>query len=1153
MNMYRARIGLFSGISGRHQQNLFFLDKTTTIPFLCLAFAKEKEQVALSVLLYISAVYSIADVVSLLQKCRSQRNSKYSSPTNASSSYDTSTINNTLLLQSGDIHPNPGPTGQRELSVVHVNARSLKNKIDLFEAESHQFDIITVSETWLSPSVPDKLICLKNFHPPIRLDQQYNNNGGVAIYVREDLYCKPRPDLQVKNLEAVWVETKINQESILVGSFYRNPHAQVNYWNLIEEGIGKVDRTQTKFIILGDFNDNALPHPSQHMKDILNAYHLKQLITSPTRITNNTATCLDLVITQSPDMIKTTEVLPPFCSDHSVPCAVLKQSVHRQSSFQRMIFNYDQLDQEKFCELLGNVDWNDIFMNNSIDDASNIFTDKFMSLAKQCMPSKLVTIRSRDAAWFNNEIRQLIKKRNKLHKRAKSSNLQTDWQTFRAIRNEVIDKVRKRKLEYQNELNETVIDPAKFGQKEWWKIVRQFMSKKGIVTDNIPPLTVNGTTHYSNIDKANLFNDFFVSQCVVEDDGSPLPDTIQNVTSQLTEIVLTVPEVKKIIKELNSSKATGPDSIHNKLLIAAADIISSPLTSFFNRCLTEERFPKPWKFAHVTPVHKKGNTDECTNYRPISLLSCVGKLFERCVHGRVYNFLISNNLITSAQSGFIQGDSTIYQMLSIYDTLVTNYDKSIPVQSIFFDISKAFDRVWHRGLLCKLKAIGIKGNLLNWFSDYLSGRYQSVVIRGETSTQQCVPQGVPQGSVLGPLLFLVFINDIIENIDSDIKLFADDTSMSLGMENTATRTFVLQADLDKIDTWAKAWKVKFNESKTELLNVFRGNAASHILTFSGSILHQFRQHKHLGVILQDNCKWGDHINSIATKARLLINCLRSFKYSLTRKALETMYKSFILPIFDYADVVWDGCAEYQSKILEDLHMDALRIITGTVRGTSHEKLLKESGFCTLKERRRRHKLVTYFKILQDQCPSYISNLLPNLVSSINPYHRRRPLERIVPRHTTDVYKNSFFPSTTVMWNNLPLHIQQSQSISQLKHYLSSSDTPVPPYYYHGNRVAQINHCRMRLGMSNLNSDLFNRHLLNNPSCACQYPQETPEHFLLHCPLHDQHRTTTILNLPPNQISIQNLLYGNNSYNVQTNAYIFKTVQRFILLTKRFDT
>ena len=334
-----------------------FLTKATVIPFLCLAHAKEKQQVGLSVLSYIISVYSIIDIVSAIRKHRYQINNKQSSPTDPTISNCTSAINSTLLTKSGDIHPNPGPKHYEELRVAHVNARSLKNKIDLFEAESYQFDIITVSETWLSHSVCNTSIYLKNFHALIRLDQEFNNNGGVAIYVRDDLYCKARPDLHVKSLEAIWVETKINQESLLVGCFYRNPQANVDYWKLIEESIGKVDRTFIKFIVLGDFNDDALPQPSQHLRDILNSYQLKQLITSPTRITDNTATCLDLVITQSPDMIKSTDVLPPFCSDHSVPVAVFKPLIYKQAPFKRTIFHYNKLDQEKFCGLLRNEDW----------------------------------------------------------------------------------------------------------------------------------------------------------------------------------------------------------------------------------------------------------------------------------------------------------------------------------------------------------------------------------------------------------------------------------------------------------------------------------------------------------------------------------------------------------------------------------------------------------------------------------------------------------------------------------------------------------------------------------------------------------------------------------------------------------------------------
>ena len=233
-------------------------------------------------------------------------------------------------------------------------------------------------------------------------------------------------------------------------------------------------------------------------------------------------------------------------------------------------------------------------------------------------------------------------------------------------------------------------------------------------------------------------------------------------------------------------------------------------------------------------------------------------------------------------------------------------------------------------------------------------------------------------------------------------------------------------------------------------------------------------------------------------------------------------------------------------------MDALRIITGLVRGTSHNKLLKESGFCTLKERRRRHKLITYYKILKGNSPIYIKALLPDLVSTVDPYPRRRPSERIVPHYKTNIYKYSFFPSTTILWNSLPPDIQETQSLGQLKHYLSNTDCLVPPYYYIGNRETQVVHCRLRMGMSNLNYDLYTRHLSNDPSCACSFPNETSEHFLLHCPLYTRQRAITISSIPPHQISIQNLLHGNTLLDTETNAKIFETAQRFISLTKRFE-
>ena len=195
--------------------------------------------------------------------------------------------------------------------------------------------------------------------------------------------------------------------------------------------------------------------------------------------------------------------------------------------------------------------------------------------------------------------------------------------------------------------------------------------------------------------------------------------------------------------------------------------------------------------------------------------------------------------------------------------------------------------------------------------------------------------------------------------------------------------------------------------------------------------------------------------------------------------------------------------------MEDLHLEAIRTITGLVRGTSHENLHRESGICSLTERRKRHKVLFYHKLINDYAPDYLKSLLPPLVSTQNPYPRRRPLERTVPRCKTETYASSFFPSTTKLWNGLPPHIQASPSISQLKRHLGSTDTVVPEWFYFGNRQQQIIHCRLRQQMSDLNSDLQKRHLLNDPVCACGYPNETAEHFLLHCPRYKDRRLLTI--------------------------------------------
>ena len=323
------------------------------------------------------------------------------------------------------------------------------------------------------------------------------------------------------------------------------------------------------------------------------------------------------------------------------------------------------------------------------------------------------------------------------------------------------------------------------------------------------------------------------------------------------------------------------------------------------------------------------------------------------------------------------------------------------------------------------------------------------------------------------------------------------------------------------------------------------------LTFGQGFLHDAPYHKHLGITIQNNCKWDEHIKSIINKVHLLLCCLRSYKYSLSRKSLDTMYKSFILPILDYADIIWDGCSKKLSDELESLNLEAIRTIIGTVRGTSHEKLYRESGFCALKERRKRHKLQFYHKLVNGNAPKYLIDLVPPLMSTINPYHRRRPLERKTPRSKTEIHANSFFPSTTRLWNELPEHIQASPSISQLKHFLSHEDPIVPAFFYYGKRMQQTIHCRLRLEMSDLNSDLFKRHLLDNPACTCGFRTETANHYLLFCSRFANIRRQTINTLPQEHRTINTLLNGSADLSLQENENLFDVIHNFIRDSRRF--
>ena len=641
---------------------------------------------------------------------------------------------------------------------------------------------------------------------------------------------------------------------------------------------------------------------------------------------------------------------------------------------------------------------------------------------------------------------------------------------------------------------------------------------------------------------------------VLDDSNAVLPELPEpSYLTSLSSIAFDPQEVEEILRTLKTDKASGPDGLSNRILKELSHEISSPLCSLFNKSLSLGKFPSPYKDANVTPVHKKGDLSLVSNYRPISLLNSVAKLFEKLVFKYFYNHLQDNNMLSSLQSGFIPGDSTVNQLAYLYHIFTEALDAGKEIRTVFCDISKAFDRVWHEGLIYKLKAAGVSGDVLRWFQSYLSGRRQRVVLSGSFSEWVYIKAGVSQGSILGPLLFLLYINDIVKNIGSHIRLFADDTSLFIIVDNPTTAALCLNSDLEKLSRWAAIWLVTFNPSKNESLLISRKiNKPIHPPLYMQNVqIQEVSSHKHLGLYFSNDCSWHQHIDYIKQKAWFRIHVMRKLKFKLDRKSLETIYLTFIRPLLEYGDVIWDNCTQYEKNELDKIQNEAARITTGTTKLVSLDNLYKEVGWQTLHRRRQDHKITLFYKMFNQLTPVYLSSLIPQQVNAISHHNLRNSNDIHTIRSNTSLYHNSFLPSTLRQWNSLPVEVRQLNTLSSFKTFLKKDLQSVPTYYYCGSRKVQILHARLRTGCSSLNMDLFHKNITESPLCRCGSIEDT-QHYFFHCRFYQGPRNTLLNACTTYQNpSLSLLLFGSSTLSLKANIAILEHVHKYILDTKRF--
>ena len=503
--------------------------------------------------------------------------------------------------------------------------------------------------------------------------------------------------------------------------------------------------------------------------------------------------------------------------------------------------------------------------------------------------------------------------------------------------------------------------------KKFWTYIKSKRSKHS----GVSPLKSTDESSVLVTDdrvKASILNNQFQSAFSAKEELTqhefdlrcPMPpiDADQPLCEELT---ITTEGVQRLLLNLDPSKASGPDNIAPRVLKELASEIAPALTLLYQTSLNTGVIPSEWKIANVTPVFKKGERSKPENYRPISLTSVPCKLLEHIIVGTIMDYCDIHNIICPQQHGFRRGHSCETQLLGLVDEITQTMDKGGQEDLIVLDFSKAFDKVCHSLLVNKLHHYGIRGKINTWIKNFLTDRQQAVVVNGEMSTYVAVESGVPQGSVLGPSLFLLLINDLPGDLTCTSRLFADDTACHSKIITSQDHDH-LQEDLDKLALWEHRWKMSFNPAKCSVMHMSRRQSIYMPAYYlHGQRLENATHTKYLGVTMSNNMKWNEHIKNTSSKANKTLGFLKRNLKTSSKYAKLTAYKALVRPILEYASPVWDPYTNEGINEIEKVQRRAARWITNK-HDSNMEMDMQILGLPSLENRRNRARLSAFYKL-----------------------------------------------------------------------------------------------------------------------------------------------------------------------------------------------
>ena len=920
--------------------------------------------------------------------------------------------------------------------------RSLRNKFDELQAyvSNHMIDIIALTETWLTSEITDDEIALSGYNS-FRCDRiECRHGGGVILYCKSDL----RPMLVNSLKDAGGMEEFLSCRINHTGGYaeiaviYRSPSSNSE---LVLKEISRVARN-VDCIITGDFNApnidweglSVTAGGSGFEHDLLfevmtNSLH--QLVKTPTRsIPGQTPHILDLILTHDEQDFTDLKHLDPLStSDHILlECTWSKRVFIRPVKPRRNVW---KTDVEGMQGAAAEIFWPD-FDGLDVDELNNLITDNVTRLYERFTPiCNRQTLKQRPP-WFDHELRKLLKLRRRLWLKFKRSSVSIDYDKYKECRNACTDMKRMKRGIYEQNL----ADSAKMAPKKLFAYLR----RRTKANNGIPPLKCRNTSAVleDDADKAMALRAQYSSVFAVED----LTDEHLQLMSDrtLSDHVISLPKVKELLLHLNEQSAPGPDELHPRILKCLALYICEPVAALFRKSLDTGKLPTVWKKAIVKPMFKGGSQDDAVNYRPVSLTSVLCKVMERIMKEALEQHFKDAGLWHPAQHGFAKGRSCVTNLLIAKETWAQTVDLGDQLDVAYVDFSKAFDQVPHRRLMVKLAAYGVSGKIWNWILDFVSGRTMRVKVNDAFSEWVECTSGVPQGSVLGPELFKIYINDLAEALPASCLLYADDLKLWARVANEED-VDDFQNALDNLASWSRRWLMPINNSKCGVLPI-GGKQPLGVYHLGGYLLKESELERDLGILISPDFKTTEESKRKTRAAFKLLWSIRRAFGNLTPEIFRKLFISHVRPILEYGQPAFHPRTKLECMLLESVQRKGSKAVTG-LNNHPYEERLQHLGLFPLEYRRLRGDLIYTWKILRGDLGVELKNFFEVITTNNTRGHQHKLYKtrrlRIDPAITLST-------RVTNAWNNLPAEVVSSGSEKEFKQKLdkhlqnSSGDT-----------------------------------------------------------------------------------------------------------------